>query len=253
VISPKIVNETRFQFTLDQDSQLAQNFTPTISVLGGFTGGGNSQGAIVGNDNTTEIQNYTSISFGKHYLKFGGRLRSYQLNNNTNAFFNGNFTFGSREFQGQTLTGLQAYQITEAGIAAGLTPEQIQAQGGGPSQFIISTGNPFITVNQFDLGLYVQDDWRFRPNITLSAGLRMETQDNIRPHGDLAPRLGFAWGLGGGKARQRKPCCGRASDFSTTGSRTPTSSKPSSKTESTSSNTSSTIRISIRRFRQSMN
>jgi hypothetical protein len=204
VISPRIVNETRFQFTLDQDSQLAQNFTPSISVLGGFTGGGNNEGAVVGSDNTTEIQNYTSISFGKHFFKFGGRLRSYQLNNNTNSYFNGNFTFGSRVFQGQTLTGLDAFQITEAGIAAGLTPEQIQAQGGGPSQFIISTGNPFITVNQFDLGLYVQDDWRFRPNITLSAGLRMETQDNIRPHGDLAPRLGVAWGLGGGKNKAAK-------------------------------------------------
>ncbi len=198
IISPKIVNETRFQFTLDQDSQFAQNFTPSVSVLGAFTGGGNNQGTIVEDDDTYEIQNYTSISAGKHYLKFGGRLRAYQLNNSTNSNFNGTFTFGSRPFGGATLTGLEAYQITEQGLASGLTPAQIQAEGGGPSQFLINAGNPFISVNQFDLGLYVQDDWRVRPNITVSLGGRLETQNNIRTHGDLAPRIGLAWGLGGG-------------------------------------------------------
>ncbi|MGB8851273.1 MAG: carboxypeptidase regulatory-like domain-containing protein [Candidatus Acidiferrales bacterium] len=204
VISPKIVNETRFQFTLDQDSQSAQNFTPSISVLGAFNGGGNNQGLVAETDDTYEIQNYTSISAGKHFIKFGGRLRAYQVNNNQNSNFNGTFTFGSRAFGGEDLTGLQAYQITEQGLANGLTLAQIQAQGGGPSQFLISTGNPFITVNQFDLGLYVQDDWRVRPNITVSMGGRLETQNNIRPHGDLAPRLGVAWGLGGGKNKTPK-------------------------------------------------
>jgi hypothetical protein len=199
VISPKIVNETRFQFTLDQDGQFAQNFTPSVSVLGAFNGGGSSQGTVVENDDTYEIQNYTSISAGKHYLKFGGRLRAYQVNNNTNSNFNGSFTFGSRAFGSETLTGLQAYQITEQGLANGLTLAQIQAEGGGPSQFLVNTGNPFISLNQFDLGLYVQDDWRVRPNITVSLGGRLETQNNIRTHGDLAPRLGLAWGLGGGK------------------------------------------------------
>jgi hypothetical protein len=44
----------------------------------------------------------------------------------------------------------------------------------------------------------VQDDWKVRPNITLSGGLRFETQNDIHDHADWAPRLGFAWGLGGG-------------------------------------------------------
>ncbi len=60
------------------------------------------------------------------------------------------------------------------------------------------SANPFVHVSQVDVGLYVEDDWRIRPNITLSYGLRFESQNNISNHADWAPRLGFAWGIGGG-------------------------------------------------------
>jgi hypothetical protein len=52
-------------------------------------------------------------------------------------------------------------------------------------------------VTYFDAGLYVQDDWRLRQNITLSYGIRFETQNNFGDHADIAPRLGLAWGIGG--------------------------------------------------------
>ena len=54
-------------------------------------------------------------------------------------------------------------------------------------------------MRQFDLGLFVQDDWRFRPNLTISMGLRYETQDNIHDHNDWAPRVAIAWAPGAGK------------------------------------------------------
>ena len=53
-------------------------------------------------------------------------------------------------------------------------------------------------MNVVDVGLYIQDDWRVRPNFTLSYGLRFETQNDIHDHGDFAPRLALAWGIGGG-------------------------------------------------------
>ena len=78
----------------------------------------------------------------------------------------------------------------------GLTPEQIRARGGGASQFSISSGNPLATVKQFDAGLYAQDDWRVRPNLTFSFGLRYENQTNISSLANFAPRLAMAWSPG---------------------------------------------------------
>jgi hypothetical protein len=43
-----------------------------------------------------------------------------------------------------------------------------------------------------------------RPNLTLSYGLRYETQTNIHDHGDWAPRVGMAWGVGGTAAKPAK-------------------------------------------------
>ncbi len=57
----------------------------------------------------------------------------------------------------------------------------------------MNAGQPVANVGGIDLGLFVGDDWRIRPNLTLSYGLRYETQTNICDHADFAPRLGFAW------------------------------------------------------------
>lgn len=184
VLSTNVINETRFQYIHDENDQTAQNFQPTVSVLGAFIGGGNQIGNQQDNQNHYELQNYTSIVHGSHLIKFGGRLRAITDSNSSNGGFNGTFTFPS----------LTAYQNTVNGVVCKPGPAC------GPSQFSIVTGQSLAQVNVVDAGLYVQDDWRIRPNMTLSYGLRFETQNDIHDHGDLAPRLSFAWGLGGRKA-----------------------------------------------------
>ena len=52
-----------------------------------------------------------------------------------------------------------------------------------------------------DVGLYAEDEWRIRPNLTFSYGLRYETQTGIPYQGDWAPRVSVAWGLGHSKTR----------------------------------------------------
>src|SRR6185503_10789185 len=65
-----------------------------------------------------------------------------------------------------------------------------------PSQFSISTGAPRVSVGWFDAGLYAEDEWRLKPNLSVTYGLRFESQNNIHDHADFAPRIGIAWGLG---------------------------------------------------------
>ncbi len=78
-----------------------------------------------------------------------------------------------------------------------LSPQAIRALGGGASQFLINTGNPIVYVGGADVGAFAGDDWKLKPNLTLSLGVRYETQENIRDRSDVAPRLAVAWAPGG--------------------------------------------------------
>ena len=108
-----------------------------VNVLGAFTDGGNFQQRAASTANNYELQNLTSISSGKHQVVVGGRWRDLDISNTSNQNFDGTFTFPT----------LDAYQITQQGLAAEWAPAQIRAAGGGASQFQITTGNPLASVN----------------------------------------------------------------------------------------------------------
>jgi hypothetical protein len=192
-LNERTINETRFQYVRSSGTETVLNTSPTIKVGGAFTGGGNNQGNLLQTTNGYEIQNYTSIAASKHFIKFGVRARMDNDSTDKMTGFNGSFTFKS----------LTAYQITEQGLATGLTPDAIRAAGGGASQFDLTTGNSLVQNNYFDIGLFAQDEWRVRPNVTVNFGLRYERQNQLDDNGGLAPRLGLAWGLG--KTKQGTP------------------------------------------------
>jgi len=206
-VSPRTINETRFQYIHEIAKQSPVSTSPTISVSDAFAEGGNSTGTRDDTQNRYELQNITYMALGAHSLKYGARLRSTIDDNSTNSAFNGEYSFGKRQLPGCTptpsnnceITPLQAYQITLMGLAQGQTFAQIQAMGGGASFYSLNfnpLGQVNASVSYFDAALFVQDDWRIRPNITLSYGLRYETQNNLGDHADFAPRLGLAWGIG---------------------------------------------------------
>jgi hypothetical protein len=170
VLSDKVINETRFEYIRDRDNQNPLYSTPTITVQGAFTGGGNNEGIIRDAQDHYELQNYTTAALGTHTIRFGARLRAVRDSNESTSGFNGNYTYAS----------LDSY-------AAGL-----------PSQYEVTVGTPAARVTLFDAGVFYQDDWRLRPNFTLSYGLRYEGQNRINDHADFGPRLSFAWGVGGG-------------------------------------------------------
>jgi hypothetical protein len=175
VISGSIINETRFQYIRRRNSQEGADNSPTIRVLDAFTSGGANIGSAFSNEDRFELQNYTSLLRGRHSLKFGGRLRNNRLNNSSPSNFAGTFTF----------TSLEQYRNTIQNLP-----------GAVPTQFTIAGGNPEAGISQTDLGLFVQDDWRLNPQLTLSFGLRYETQTNISSNFNFAPRFNFAYAPG---------------------------------------------------------
>lgn len=209
VVNARTINETRFQYVRSTNSQSPVSTVPLIQVQGAFTTGGNVQGTTNDTLDRYELQNYTSMALGKHFVKFGARLRENRDDNFQTGDFNGTFSFGSRQTPAPSascsgpsvqLTGIQAYQQLVMGLANGQSVQSLISCGFGASEYSVSAspvGNPTVRVNWFDAGLYLQDDWRIRANLTLSYGLRFETQDNSPDHADLAPRLGVAWGIGG--------------------------------------------------------
>jgi hypothetical protein len=181
VVSSHVINETRFQFIRDDTSELANApSAAAINVLGEFNGGGGTVGQTTDSISRYELQNYTSWSAGKHFVKFGGRLRVSRDNSYLNANENGTFTF--------------------SGTSGGITPLQAYTSGTASQVSFVQVSNPDSQLAFADVGLYAEDDWKLRPNLTLSYGLRFESQSAISNKANFAPRLGLSWGLGSAKS-----------------------------------------------------
>jgi carboxypeptidase family protein len=197
IFGPTIVNETRFQFQREINHQLPLGTGPTINVQQSFTYGQNTEGLLRSTQDNYELQNYTSITAGKHLIKFGGRLRRIAQNEMTNANFNGEFVFSSTD-PTNSLSALQVYQNALQGKcpSSQSSPQQPDLAD-CPSQFMLTMGSPNVSVGWFDVGLYAEDEYRVKPNLSVTYGLRFESQNQIHDHADFAPRIGIAWGLGG--------------------------------------------------------
>jgi hypothetical protein len=168
--------------------------------------------------NSFELQNYTSFLRHNHTLRFGVRFRGATDASVAPQNFNGTFTFsgglapqldannqivvdGSGQPVQVNISSIESYRRTLLFQASGYTAAQIRQLGGGASQFTLSGGIPLSTVNQVDVGLFIGDEWKARPDLTVALGLRYETQSNIHDFRDIAPRIGLAWAPG----KQGKP------------------------------------------------
>jgi hypothetical protein len=169
VVNPHLINETHFQWRRVRNDQIASYLSPTVTVQGVFTDGGNNSGVVQDHQDIFELQNYSTANAGSHTLRFGTRLRAYRDANDSTSGANGNYIFQSI---GHYLAG---------------TPDQYQAT---------VVNNPLARVLMFDGALFSQDDWRWKPNLTLSYGLRFEGQNRIHDHADWAPRFAVAWAPG---------------------------------------------------------
>ena len=192
ILNSTTVNETRFQYSHGRNEQIGNNSVPALNVGGSFNSGGSQVGQSVNERDFWELNNFTAKQHGSHAIKFGGRIRHVIVDDTNENNFGGSWSFTG----GFGLTSIQRYQLTLQLQEQGLTPQQIRAAGGGAATFSINSGNPFADVTQTDYGVFLQDDWRVRPNLTFSYGLRYETQTNAHSKYDFGPRLAVAWSPG---------------------------------------------------------
>jgi hypothetical protein len=102
------------------------------------------------------LDNYSKV-FGTHTFKFGGQYHFNQLEENLSNVANGNYFFGSN-FSGQS---------SETG------DDFVDFLLGAPSSYVQGQSYPSYG-RSFYFGLYGQDSWRVRPNLTLNYGVRYD-------------------------------------------------------------------------------
>jgi hypothetical protein len=137
---------------------------PTIRVLDAFTAGGAQQ---AGGRRSTEIEWATNVDWakGRHAMRAGTLVEGGAYRSDTRSNYLGTYTFAS----------LTDYDV------------------GRPSTFTRRVGDPRVDFSHWQAGVFVQDDWRARKNLTLSGGLRYERQTHLDDRMNLGPRGGFTW------------------------------------------------------------
>jgi len=177
VLSGRALNELRLQF----GRHFADNIiklpldSPTINRPSGNFGKANNmpQGRT---EDRWEFVNNFSYSIAAHNMKFGVDYSKIHV---TSFFHNntgGQFTFTTdRPFDANDLTTY-------------------------PTQYTRNIGDPNLVRDNDSIGLFAQDSWRMRSNVTMNYGVRYDHENafklatGVEDAGlNLAPRLGFAW------------------------------------------------------------
>jgi hypothetical protein len=163
-IGKRLVNEVRFQTRWQEIDKSSASNAPTVIVQNAFTSGGTQ---IQGARNIREIEFADNVDFvfGKHSMRAGVlyEFGSYRSDETQNA--NGTFVFSS----------LDAFRNNR------------------PTTYTKRSGNPLVDYSQHEFGTYLQDDFKLSKSLSLSLGLRWESQNNLSDKNNFAPRFGIAW------------------------------------------------------------
>ena len=195
IINDHLVNETRAEYRREISTGSPASILPSYSVPAAFSGGGAGTGSSSDHTIHLELQNFTTLSAGKHAIKFGAWMRDNSEAESSNGGFNGSFSFPS----------INAFIATWNGTRQGETFAQIQQSCTDtkdnclPTSLNYTTGPTAFKANLYDAALFYQDDWKVSPVLTISLGLRWESQNHVSDHSDWAPRFAFAYALDGHK------------------------------------------------------
>ncbi|MBV9760312.1 MAG: TonB-dependent receptor [Acidobacteriaceae bacterium] len=184
VLSPALVNNLRLQFQLASPItefdpvNYGTEFSVPISTGGTFATG-TSQSALLMN-RQYEVADTLSSVRGAHQIRFGADIIFAHTGGN------------SKEFGGPIYDGEFVYKTCTLALSVCESAAYLNNISNVQS-YTQSYGNAQYTVNDTLWSLFVQDDYRLRPGLTLNLGLRYEQQTFTDSRNDFAPRVGFAY------------------------------------------------------------
>jgi outer membrane receptor protein involved in Fe transport len=179
VVSPRAVNQLRAQISrlapalktgaaskpvalINIDDPLAAD--ETLDRSGTLVAGSSNSGASARRETRWQIQNALTVLRGAHTIKLGTDLMRVRSAFVDLADATGTFNF------------------TSAG----------DFLAGAPSRFRQRFQTESVQRNTY-AGVFVQDEWRARPNLTLTAGLRYERETILPDRDNYGPRLALAF------------------------------------------------------------
>ena len=163
-LSRTLFAESRFQLRRQENDALSDLEARTERVLDTFTAGGAQQ---AGGRRSSDIEFATNVDWAlkKHAVRFGALVEGGWYRSDSRTNYLGTFVF----------------------------PSRADYDAARPASFTQRIGNPLVEYTHWQSGLFFQDDWRARSNLTISAGLRQEFQTHLDDGLNLAPRVGLTW------------------------------------------------------------
>lgn len=196
ILSERTLNESRFEITRRNYGTQSLSTSPAVIVLDAFNTGGNSSSLFSDNlSHSVQLADNLTRTAGRHTLKMGVLADALLLTSIDRANFNGTFTFGTDVDRDASANPV----LDGNGRRSIIAPFEdyrrtlMRLPGYRPSQFSIAKGNPEARITQWQIGWFIQDNWRISPRLTLSYGLRHDFQTNLADKNNFAPRIGVAW------------------------------------------------------------
>jgi hypothetical protein len=224
-LSPRLLNEGRFLWSTELDSQFAQpplpgepttanGNSPQVALTNGITFGKSTSldRLALPDERRFQFADTMTFSTGNHTLKWGLDI-SHVRDIDDNLFTgSGSYTYANIndfivDYVNFTTSGALRTANNTCSSSTRLAGKCYTSnfqQGFGPSRFELSTT---------DFAFFAQDDWRLTPRLTLNLGLRWEyekfptpflvnpalpqTANRPSDKNNFGPRIGFAWDING--------------------------------------------------------